>query len=176
MYYIGLDVHKKTISYCVKDVSGQIHRQAQIGATRRELDGWMKTLPQPWVSRDRYTRDVSGRYRVCDLPVTGKGCNQCITGVIELNSPLRLNRVRRTQTHSTIIGSRLLLCPQHPPTSGHPIYRVERTSSRAGVAPAEVQRLSPLTVTPTTTCCPDCRPIVEERGPRRPGAALPTNN
>jgi hypothetical protein len=24
MYYIGLDVHKKTISYCVKDVSGRI--------------------------------------------------------------------------------------------------------------------------------------------------------
>ena len=22
MYYVGLDVHKKTISYCVKDVSG----------------------------------------------------------------------------------------------------------------------------------------------------------
>jgi Transposase len=48
MYYIGLDVHKKTISYCVKDVSGQVHREGQIGATRRELDGWMKTLPQPW--------------------------------------------------------------------------------------------------------------------------------
>jgi len=30
-------------------------------------------------------------------------------------------------------------------------YRVERTSSRAGVAPAEVQRLSRRTVTPTTT-------------------------
>jgi hypothetical protein len=40
MYYIGLDVHKKTISYCVKDVSGQVHRERQIGATRRELDGW----------------------------------------------------------------------------------------------------------------------------------------
>jgi hypothetical protein len=25
MYYIGLDVHKKTISYCVKDGGGQIH-------------------------------------------------------------------------------------------------------------------------------------------------------
>jgi transposase len=24
MYYVGLDVHKKTISYCVKDVSGTI--------------------------------------------------------------------------------------------------------------------------------------------------------
>jgi hypothetical protein len=27
MYYIGLDVHKKTISYCVKDASGQVHRE-----------------------------------------------------------------------------------------------------------------------------------------------------
>ena len=47
MYYIGLDVHKKTISYCVKDVSGQVHRQGTIGATRNELDAWVKTLPQP---------------------------------------------------------------------------------------------------------------------------------
>src|SRR5215831_13586460 len=48
MYYIGLDVHKKTINYCVKDASGQIHRDGRIGATRQELDIWMKTLPQPW--------------------------------------------------------------------------------------------------------------------------------
>jgi transposase len=48
MYYIGLDVHKKTISYCIKDVSGQIHRQGTMGATRNELDTWMTTLPQPW--------------------------------------------------------------------------------------------------------------------------------
>jgi transposase len=48
MYYIGLDVHKKTISYCVKDVSGQVHREGTIGSTRNELDCWMKTLPQPW--------------------------------------------------------------------------------------------------------------------------------
>ena len=48
MYYIGLDVHKKTISYCVKDVSGRIQQEGKIGSTRRELDCWMKTLPQPW--------------------------------------------------------------------------------------------------------------------------------
>jgi transposase len=48
MYYIGLDVHKKTISYCMKNASGQIHRQGTIGATRNELDTWMTTLPQPW--------------------------------------------------------------------------------------------------------------------------------
>jgi transposase len=49
MYYIGLDVHKKTISYCMKDASGQVHRQGTIGATRNELDTWMTILPQPWM-------------------------------------------------------------------------------------------------------------------------------
>jgi hypothetical protein len=48
MYYIGLDVHKKTISYCVKDTSGRIQQEGKVGSTRRELDCWMKTLPQPW--------------------------------------------------------------------------------------------------------------------------------
>jgi transposase len=47
MYYIGLDVHKKTISYCVKDVAGHVHREGKIGSTRRELDAWIKTLPEP---------------------------------------------------------------------------------------------------------------------------------
>lgn len=48
MYYIGLDVHKKTISYCVKDASGQIQQEGKVGSSRRELDCWMKMLPQPW--------------------------------------------------------------------------------------------------------------------------------
>ena len=47
MYYIGLDVHKKTISYCVKDAAGHVHREGKIGSTRRELDAWIQTLPQP---------------------------------------------------------------------------------------------------------------------------------
>ena len=47
MYYIGLDIHKKTISYCVKDASGQVHREGTVRATRNELDGWVRTLPEP---------------------------------------------------------------------------------------------------------------------------------
>ena len=50
MYYIGLDVHKRTISYCVKDGSGAIHAQGTIPATRFDLDRWMRTLPQPWTA------------------------------------------------------------------------------------------------------------------------------
>jgi transposase len=30
MYYIGLDVHKRSISYCVKDGSGKVHSQGKI--------------------------------------------------------------------------------------------------------------------------------------------------
>ncbi|HXN23540.1 MAG TPA: hypothetical protein VOA41_12440 [Candidatus Dormibacteraeota bacterium] len=50
MYYIGLEVHKKTISYCVKVGSGRIHAEGQIPATRFDLDLWMKTLPQLWTA------------------------------------------------------------------------------------------------------------------------------
>src|SRR4030088_418336 len=50
MYYIGLDVHKKTIDYCVKDGSGRIHAAGSLPPTRVELDMWMKTLPQPWTA------------------------------------------------------------------------------------------------------------------------------
>ena len=48
MYYIGLDVHKQMISYCVKDSSGKIFSEGSLPASRLDLDLWMKTLPQPW--------------------------------------------------------------------------------------------------------------------------------
>ena len=48
MYYIGLDVHKMKISYCVKDSSGKLFGEGSIPATRLDLDCWMKNLPQPW--------------------------------------------------------------------------------------------------------------------------------
>ena len=47
MYYIGLDVHKRTISFCVKDVAGRVCQEGKIGSKRRELDAWIKTLPNP---------------------------------------------------------------------------------------------------------------------------------
>src|SRR3974377_858464 len=47
MYFIGLDVHKKTISFCVKDAAGRVHQEGKIASTRRDLDCWVRTLPQP---------------------------------------------------------------------------------------------------------------------------------
>jgi transposase len=47
MYYIGLDVHKKTISFCVKNAAGCVDQEGKIGSTRREMDDWIRTMPQP---------------------------------------------------------------------------------------------------------------------------------
>ena len=50
MYYIGLDLHKKTISYCIKDISGKVFGEGTIEATRQSLDEWMKQLPGAWMA------------------------------------------------------------------------------------------------------------------------------
>ena len=50
MYYIGLDVHKKTISYAIKLADGVVHREGVVNATRASLDDWIARLPQPWTA------------------------------------------------------------------------------------------------------------------------------
>jgi hypothetical protein len=40
IHYIGLDVHKKAISYCVKTVAGQIVLQGKLEASRSVLRSW----------------------------------------------------------------------------------------------------------------------------------------
>ena len=62
MYYIGLDVHKRTISYCVKDSSGAVHSEGSNPATRFALDRWRKTLPQPWSAAMEATMFSGGIY------------------------------------------------------------------------------------------------------------------
>jgi len=50
MHYIGLDIHKKVIAYCIKTESGFMIKQGTIRATRTALKDWMKKLPQPWTA------------------------------------------------------------------------------------------------------------------------------
>ena len=48
MYYVGLDVHKKSIAYCVKQGDGVILREGNVAARREDLSRWAAELPQPW--------------------------------------------------------------------------------------------------------------------------------
>ncbi|MDT8335096.1 MAG: hypothetical protein RQ753_05320 [Desulfurivibrionaceae bacterium] len=49
IYYIGLDVHKKTIAYCIKTADGTNLRQGVVAAERqalreKELRHWVKAV------------------------------------------------------------------------------------------------------------------------------------
>jgi transposase len=47
-HYIGLDVHKKSVSYCTKLADGTIVAEGKVAARREDLRQWAKQLPQPW--------------------------------------------------------------------------------------------------------------------------------
>ena len=49
LYYIGLDVHKKSISFCIKTGDGTIVQRGQVAATRAALTAWASALERPWV-------------------------------------------------------------------------------------------------------------------------------
>lgn len=49
VYYIGMDVHKKTIAYCIKTISGKPVSHGTISANRKSLQQWLATLPGPWL-------------------------------------------------------------------------------------------------------------------------------
>jgi transposase len=48
IHYIGLDVHKKTISYCIKTADGRIVREGKLEASRATLRSWAECLREPW--------------------------------------------------------------------------------------------------------------------------------
>ena len=51
LYYIGLDVHKKTITYCSKTQDGALVARGTIEATRAALSAWAQTIEHPWSGR-----------------------------------------------------------------------------------------------------------------------------
>ena len=47
-HYIGFDVHKKTINYCVKMADGQIVEEGRLRATHDALRQWARRRQEPW--------------------------------------------------------------------------------------------------------------------------------
>jgi transposase len=48
MHYVGLDVHKKTVSYCIKKDDGTVVGEGKLPATILALSEWSRGLPKPW--------------------------------------------------------------------------------------------------------------------------------
>lgn len=47
-HYIGFDVHKKSVSYCVKTADGTIAEEGRLRSTRQALREWAQKRPAPW--------------------------------------------------------------------------------------------------------------------------------
>jgi hypothetical protein len=47
-HYIGFDVHKKSISYCVKTADGTIVEESTVRATHLALREWAQKRREPW--------------------------------------------------------------------------------------------------------------------------------
>ena len=47
-HYIGFDVHKKTVSYCVKTADGQIVEEGKLPALRAKLREWAGARQYRW--------------------------------------------------------------------------------------------------------------------------------
>jgi transposase len=48
MHYIGLDVHKQIIAFCIKTADGTLIDRGTLEANRPTLESWAAELPQPW--------------------------------------------------------------------------------------------------------------------------------
>jgi len=47
-YYVGLDIHRKSTSYCVLLPDGKLVREGKVASTREDLEAWARTVPGPW--------------------------------------------------------------------------------------------------------------------------------
>jgi hypothetical protein len=66
IYYIGLDVHKKSIAYCIKTVTGKMAYQGMVKAEGRALQQLLVDLSGSWVGAMEATMFTGWIYD--DLP------------------------------------------------------------------------------------------------------------
>lgn len=49
IYYIGLDIHKKSIAYCIKRFDGFLVRHGRVPSERKALEKWLSEIPGEWI-------------------------------------------------------------------------------------------------------------------------------
>jgi transposase len=62
LHYIGFDVHKKAISFCVKTAAGEIVEEGSVLAQPEVLRQWASARPQPWRGAMEATLFSAGIY------------------------------------------------------------------------------------------------------------------
>lgn len=96
--YVGLDIHKKIIAYCVKQGDGEIVQEGKIRASRTELERLVDALPKPWVAGMEATMFTGWIYDF--LKERGAG--------VTVGHPLRLKAIVGAKKKSDSLDARTL--------------------------------------------------------------------
>jgi transposase len=124
-YYIGLDIHKKTIAYCIKQANGEIVDEGSIKATRSTVEDWAKNLPGPWIGGMEATLFTGWVYDVLAPYAEG----------LQVGNPLRMEAITAAKKKNDRIDARTIadlvrcdLLPQcyMPPADIRDLRRVLR--------------------------------------------------
>lgn len=97
-YYVGLDVHKKTVSYCVKMADGTMVEQGVVPARRRELGEWAARLEPGWVGGMEATLFTGWIYDLLKPHA----------GVLRVGHPLRLKAITAAKKKSDRLDAQML--------------------------------------------------------------------
>lgn len=65
VHYVGLDVHKKIIAFCIRTINSQTMRQGVVNAEPKALRQWLDELPDPWMGAMEATPPVGSIYHGC---------------------------------------------------------------------------------------------------------------
>jgi transposase len=68
IYYIGLDMHKKTIVYCIKKIDGALVSQGTVASERKALLRWLPSFPAPGTGQWRHNGPRRGNGCVVFVP------------------------------------------------------------------------------------------------------------
>jgi len=101
MYCIVPDVHKRKISYSVKDSGGKVYSEGSLTATRLDLDVWMKTLQQPWSAAMEATMFTGWIYDHL----------KPYAAALKVAPPLMLRAIAAKKKNDRIVARRESSCP-----------------------------------------------------------------
>ena len=114
-YFLGLDVHKQVIVYCLKKADGTIVMEGKVPATREALTELVKLLPGPWKAGLEATMFSHWIYRFLEPHALE----------IRMGNPSRLKAVSAGKNKSDQLDSRmladLLRCELFPPAYVLPV-------------------------------------------------------
>lgn len=98
IYYIGLDVHKKTIAYCTKTKDGDLVDKGTLKANRDALREWAGSIDRPWIGALEATMFTGWIYEfllpyALELKVAHPAMLKALTAGKHVSDPISANKI-----------------------------------------------------------------------------------